>query len=126
MKHAPISVGGDSATTYSEEDGKRYIGQHQEIQPTIDHVKHLRDVFATATKASNPNGWKHVGSVPISIIVDWCNRNKYTFDQWARDEDNAKKKFMKYFMSREFSKLHNQHVTTKEERSSIWMPGDPK
>ena len=126
MKHRPLSVAGDLVVTHAEQDGKIYTGHHQNIEPTIKHVKKIRYMHSFATKQSNPNGWRHLGSVPISIIVDWCARNKYSFHQWATNADGAKDKFLKYFMSRDFSKLHNQHVTTKKESSQIWMPGDPK
>lgn len=122
MKHELLSGDGNYATTYSEEDGKKFVGNHHDLNPIIKRVQHIRDMHSQATKQSNPNEWKHVGTVPIVIITDWCRRNGYTFDQWARDDDNAKQKFCKYFFSREFSKLHNQHVTTKSESSQILMP----
>ena len=122
MKHRPLSVSPGYAVTYSTEGDKVYTGTHQDIEPVIKHVQKVRDMHQYATKQSNPNEWRHVGSVPIVIIVDWCKNNGYDFSQWARNEDGAKDKFLKYFMSREFSKLHNQHVTTKKESSQIWMP----
>jgi hypothetical protein len=115
MKHRPISVHSDYAVTHSEEDVKIITGWHQDVTPTIKHVQKVRDMHSYATKSSNPNEWRHVGSVPIAIIVDWNRRNGYTFSQWARNEDGAKDKFLKYFLSRDFSKLHNMHITTKKE-----------
>ena len=122
MKHRPLSVSPGYAVTFSSESGQDYVGTHQDIEPVIKHVKKIRDMHSFATKQSNPNEWKHVGSVPIAIIVDWCKRNGYNFSQWARNEDGAKDKFLKYFMTRDFSKLHNQHTTTKTESSQIVVP----
>lgn len=122
MKHRPISVHDDYAVTVSEEDGKIITGWHQDIGKTIKHVRQIRDMHSQSTKRSNPNEWRHVGSVPIAIIVDWCKRNNYTFSEWARNVDKSKDKFMKYFLSRDFSKLHNLHVTTKRESSQFVVP----
>lgn len=123
MKHQILSADGTSSSiSYSEEDGRGYVGHHIELNPHIKRVQYLRDVFGAATKASNPNGWEHVGRIPIPIVTDWCRSNGYSFDQWARNEDGAKDKFMRYFLSRNFSKLHNEHVTTKRESSQIVVP----
>jgi hypothetical protein len=117
-----VKGAGDYLRTFSSEDNKHYRVESQDFAPAIKHVEHIRAMHETSTKASNPNEWRHVGSVPITLVVDWCNRNGYTFDQFARDEDNCKKKFLKYFQSREFSKLHNSHVTTKKGSSQIMVP----
>lgn len=141
MKHEILSSDGKYAVTHSEEDGKRYIGNHADIDPIIKHVKKVRDMHEYSTKASNPNHWKHIGSVPIVIITDWCRRNGHTFDQWARNEGGAKcnaqavlddaelardpgvkSQFMRFFLSRDFSKLHNEHVTTKSGTAQIVVP----
>lgn len=122
MKHRPLSVHSDLAVTHSEEDGVAYTGYHQDISASIKHVNKIRDMHSFATKQSNPNEWRHMGTVPIALISDWCARNHYTFSQWARNEDRAKDKFLKYYASREFSKLHNMHVTTKRESSQIVVP----
>lgn len=121
-------------TSYNEEDGKVFIGHHTDLAPHMKRVQYLRDVGAQATRKSNPNGWQHKATVPIPVITDWCRRNGYTFDQWARNEggirgktyphstNGVKDKFMKYFLSREFSKLHNEHITTKRESSVFTVP----
>jgi len=125
MKHALLTSDGSStSTTYSEEDGKAYIGRHTNLAPHIKHVKMMRDIRDAATKASNPNGWELEARIPINIVTDWCTRNRYTFDQWARNEDRAKDKFLKYFKSREFAKLHLDHVTTKRKMSQVVVPKD--
>jgi hypothetical protein len=124
MKHATLSTDGtSSALSYSEEDGKQYVGQHMNLDPHIAAVKARREVNETATKASNPNGWKHEARVPIPVITDWCRKNGYTFDQFARNEDKAKDKFMRWFnASREFSKLVNNNTLNKKKSSQVTVP----
>ena len=117
-----VKGAGDYLRTFSSEDGAHYRVESQDLTPAIRRVQEIRDLQATATRASNPNEWRHVGSVPITVVVDWCQRNGYTFDQFARDEDNAKKKFLAYFKTREFSKLHNEHITTKRKSSVVSVP----
>ena len=124
MKHRILSKGPLETTTYSEQNGKAVIGHHTDLDPHIKRVRYLRDIASYATRESNPNGWRHVGTVPIPIITDWCRANNYTFGQWARNEDKSKEKFMKYFLSRDFSKLHNEHSTTKRESSMVSVPKD--
>jgi hypothetical protein len=122
--------------SFLTEGGKSYRKQSQDISPVIEHVKHVKDMHSYATKASNPNEWRHVGTIPMTLIVDWCQKNGYTFDQWASNaggrrgysypesKTGVRDKFLAYFLSRDFAKLHNAHVTTKRESSQILMPGD--
>ena len=111
----------DVAKMFLAEDGKHYRGQRQDIAPIIDRVTDLRN-GAITSKIKNPNEWRHVGSIPMTVLLDWLTKNRYTMDQWARNEDRSKDKFLRYFMSRDFSKLHNNHITTKRESSQIVVP----
>ena len=113
---------GDYLRGFVSENGNYYRTERQNLDGAIKHVQSIRDKHAYATKSSNPNEWRHVGSVPIVVISDWCRRNGYTFDQFARKEGNIREEFKRYFFSREFSKLHNEHVTTKRESSQIVVP----
>lgn len=106
---------------FASEDGKHYRSWRQDMDPVIKHVERNR-AMSNASTTKTRSGLKYAGSVPIAMIVDWCNRNGYTFDQWARNEDKAKDKWKKHFMSRDFSKLHGNHITTKRESSSIVVP----
>ena len=56
------------------------------------------------------------------VLVDWLKDNHYRADQFARNEDRCKEKFMAYYMSRDFAKLHNRHVTTRQESNRIVVP----
>jgi hypothetical protein len=124
MKERTISASNGYAATVTEEDGVVYKGFKQNLQPAMDHVKKVRDMHDYATKASNPSEWKHIGTVPIVLITDWLLHNTpgYRMEHFARNVDGCKDRFLKYFMSREFSKLHNEHVTTKRESSQIVVP----
>lgn len=136
-KFRKVRASGDILQTFSTEDGKNIRGIHQTIDPAIHHVKRLRDINDCATKTSNPNEWRHIGSVPETVLYDWLNANSYTMHQWAVNEGGTKcpagsdpvahakldhgvrSKFLRYFLSRDFSKLHNQHTTTRKGSSSI-------
>ncbi len=134
MLHAPISVSRDYAVTVSQENGKTYYGNHQEVGPLIKRTQKIRDMHSHSTKSSNPNEWKHIGTIPISVISKWCQDNNYTFDEWARNDggikgkqypdsrSGVKDKFLAYFLSRDFAKLHNMHFTTRSESSQILVP----
>ena len=120
MKHETLTrYDRHSSLTYSEEDGKVYIGHHIDLDPHIKFVRQSRHIAEAATKQSNPNGHELVARIPIPMIWDWCLKNHYNMHQWAANIDGAKDKFMRYFLARDFSKLHNEHVTTKRQSSMV-------
>ena len=121
MKHATLTTDGTSSvTSYSEEDGRSFVGQHMDLDPHIKRVSMMRDIRDAATKASNPNGWELEARIPIPVVTAWCSRNGYTFDQWARNEDRAKDKFLAYFkQSRDFTKLINTNLQNKRKSSQV-------
>lgn len=139
-KFRPLQQNMDVRKTFATEDGTHYRHWKQDFDPAIRHVEHLRHKVNQAPKVGNRSGWSHVGSIPITLLQDWLTRNGYTMDQWARNEgghpysnvntykhDNGvKSQFLKFFLDRDFSKLHNQHVTTKNERSSVQVPAGLK
>jgi hypothetical protein len=99
----------------------------------VAHVEYLRHKVNEAPRSGNRGGWQHEGTVPIPVIIDWCQRHGFTFDQWARNDggqrgvpwwsgQGVRDQFMRYFKSRDFSKLHNHHVTTKKGSSQIVVP----
>lgn len=114
-------------------EGNRYRREYQDGDAILKHVEFLRHSVNEAPKSGNNLGLRHEGTVPITMVIAWCNSRGYTFDQWARNEGHqpgqhwktgsgVKDEFMRYFKSREFSKLHNEHVTTKQESSQIVVP----
>ncbi len=122
----PLSVSGDVRRTFASEDGKHYRHTRQEMDGVIKRVERLREQVNEAPKATNRNGWHYAGSVPMTVITDWLQKNGYTWPQFATNEDNAKVKFMAYFKSRDFAKLHTEHITTKRESSSVVVTRDVK
>ena len=126
-----------SVVTYSEEDGNQVIGHHMEMDPHIKHVKMMRDIRDQSTRMSNPNEWALEARVPIPILTSWLRANGFTLDQWARNEGGTKGKsypeskngvkdmFLRFFLSRDYSKLHNTHLTTKQASSQIVVPERP-
>lgn len=107
---------------FASEDGTHYRAWRQDMDPVMRYVEQRSALARESSPRKTKSGMSYVGSVPIAMIVDWCNKNNYTFDQWARNEDGAKDKWKKHFMSRDYSKLHNQHVTTKRESSVFVVP----
>ena len=118
-KFRPIYRHGETQKSFASEDGKHYRHYRQDIDPIVERVQHNRDIAAASTKASNPNGWQHKGTIPMTMLVDWLHKHGYTIDEFARADRNdkygPKYKFLRYFMSRDFAKLHNEHVTTRLE-----------
>ena len=129
---------GDIARAFQSEDNKNFRIESQDLRPVAKHVEKIRHMHEHSTRASNPNEWMHIGSVPQVVLIDWLNKHNYTMDMFARNDGGdynrdgdaqfhlkdpgVKSQFLRYFLSRDFSKLHNQHVTTKKESSQIFMP----
>jgi hypothetical protein len=116
-KFRPIYKDGGVVKTFASEDGAHYRHYRQDIDPIIERVKYNRDIATDSNKLANPNGWRHEGTVPMTMLVDWLHKHGYTIDEFARADRNdkygPKYKFLKYFKSRDFAKLHNDHVTTR-------------
>lgn len=137
MKNAILSrPDAASAVTYSEEDGKSFVGHHINMDPMVKGASQLRELNALAKKKAGGLNLRHEARIPMPMITDWCIKHGFTFDQWASNaggnkddgsegfyqrDPGVKSLFMRWFKSREFSKLHHGHVTNKRERN--WVPG---
>ena len=140
----PLKASGDYARGFVSHHDKHYRKEVQNVGPAMQRVKEFRELQSYATAASNPNGWGYIGTIPKTILVDWLNSHGYTMDEWARNEGGSRcpagsdpmahatldggvrSKFLRYFLSRDFSKLHTQHVTTRQESNRVIVPGNYK
>jgi hypothetical protein len=132
----PTRVVGDYRRGFQTQDGVHYRTESQDLGPAIKRVEILKQ--AEAARGKTKTDRRFVGSVPSVIIMDWCRKNHYTLDQWARNDggikglmypeskSGVKDQFMAFFLSRDFSKLHTQHVTTKRENLVFAGVGDGK
>lgn len=132
-------VAGDYARGLIVEDGQVVRHERQELAPTIRRVERFRQL-ADSRRSPNPNEWRHLGSIPMTVLIEWLGKTGHTMDQWARNDGGTpcpfgadpqqhlardpgvKSQFLRYFLSRDFSKLHNAHVTTRPERKQIVVP----
>ena len=90
---------------FASEGGKHYRGHSQDMEQVFQHVRHKDDLVNSAPAAGNRNGWEYVGSIPFALLIDWLKENNLRMDQWARDEDNCKKRFMAHLQQRQYHKL---------------------
>ena len=130
------SLGGWGGTrkSFISEDGKHYRKYSTNMDPIMDRVAYLNEKVNGASRVTNKQGYHYMGSVPITFITDWLNKHGYTFHDFAinaggekgRTDPNGpgvKDKFMKYFMSRDFSKLHTHHVSSKQSDNGFIYTG---
>ena len=110
---------GDYSRALAFEGGNVYRHHHQDMAPMLEQIRELQ---THQTKETNPSERTYIGSVPVVLLVDWLNKRGYTKDQYARNENGIATAFKKYFLSREFSKLHTQHTTTRRESNRIVVP----
>ncbi len=113
---------GNTWTGFASEDGKHYKTTHSNFQDIIDR----REKIAEA-QAGKRDGLQHIASIPLPILEDWLIKHGYTMHDFSINaggdknhpdmtKSGVKDQFLKYFMSRDFSKFHSQHVTTKRDR----------
>jgi hypothetical protein len=132
MKDRLTRAVGDYVRTFSSEDGNHYRTEKQELGPAMRRAKLIQD--AQAVNGTGKNDRRYVGSIPKTVLIDWLRTHGYQIEQFARNDggdpyktnphhgNGVKDKFLKYFLSRDFAKLHSQHVTTKRESSQIVVP----
>lgn len=85
---------------------EHYRRLRQDIEPIIEHVRHTAQKVNSAPASGNRNGWQYLGSIPITMVIDWCQKNNVRFDEFARNENGAREKFKKAFLTdRSLSKL---------------------
>ncbi len=100
------------------EDGIHYRHERQEMDPVIAHVKYLGEKVNKAPKAGNRNDWHYGGTIPISILTDWCDKVGIGIDAFARNQFGERKTFLKYLET-----YFPVFLAPKKKSSQILMPG---
>jgi hypothetical protein len=99
-----------SLVTVRDPGGKTstfYKKWSQDMDDAIDRTRFLAQKVNSAPKSGNRIEQRYRGSVPVAILHDWLQRNGYRPDQYARNEDNARDKFMAWFLTnRDMTKFH--------------------
>lgn len=103
---------------FKSEDGKHYKTTHADLSDVVEHARYLNEAVNENTTMKK-KGYQHVGSIPMVLLEDWLIKHNYTMHQFAINEGGEKNKtnphggggvkdkFLKYFLSRDFNKLHN-------------------
>lgn len=124
----------DTVKSFLTVDGKHYRKFSVNMQPVMDRVAYLNEKVNGATRAENRQGYQYLGSIPKTMLVDWLNKHGYTMHDFAVNAggqkgktdprgSGVKDKFMRYFMSRDFAKLHTQHLSVKRPDSGLIYTG---
>ena len=137
-KFRPTKRAGDYLRTFSTEDGKHYRGERQDLEPAIKRASLIQE--SQAHRGTGAFDRRYIGSIPMVVLIDWLTPRGYTMADWATNQggtqcpmgvdplqhcimDNGvKSEFLRYFLSRDFSKLHTQHTTTRRASSQIVVP----
>lgn len=119
MSEKLIKNYGDTWTGFKSEDGKHYKTTHSDFSNVIQHVKNMDELVNESTAAKR-KGYQHVGTIPMALLEDWLLKHNYTMHDFAvnaggeKGKTNphggggVKDKFLKYFLSKDFAKLHNR------------------
>ena len=110
---------GNTVTGFKSEDGKHYRTTHSDFSDVVEHVKNMNEQVNGASRATNRQGYKHIGTIPLPILEQWLFERNYTMHEFAINAGGekgktdpyggggVKDKFLKYFLSSDFNKLHN-------------------
>lgn len=132
---------GDYVRGFQTEDNAHYRTERQELGPAIRRARLIREAQAHAGPTVTDR--RYIGSIPMTVLTDWLNARGYTMSDWARNvggercpvgvdplshavhDGGVKSEFLRYFLSRDFSKLHAMHSTTRATggEGKIWVPG---
>ena len=104
-------------TGFKTEDGKHYKTTHADFSGVIEHVKNMDELVNQSSRAKM-KGYQHVGTIPMALLEDWLKKHGHTMHEFAINAGGERKsnpyggggvkdKFLKYFLSRDFNKLHN-------------------
>ena len=108
----------DYVAGVASEDGKHYRVERQELDPILERVEFLSEKVNTAPKAGNTNDMRYIGSIPMTVLWDWCRKVGIGLDAYARDQFGEKDMFLSYLKT-EFPLL----LAKKRKSSQIVVPG---
>lgn len=132
---------GDIFRSFITQDGAHIRRTHQELGPAMRRVELIREANEEATRRGlNPNQRTFIGSVPMGVLINWLQERGYSMHDWAINaggnkcppggdpvqhamtDSGVKSEFLRFFLSRDWCKLHSQHITTKRESSVFSVP----
>lgn len=132
---------GDIFRSFIDQDGTHIRRTHQELGPAMRRVELIREANAEASRRGlNPSGRTFIGSIPTNVLIGWLEERGYTWrDFWinaggtmcppgadpvqhAMTDSGVKSEFLRFFLTRDWCKLHSQHITTKRESSVFSVP----
>ena len=126
--HSLVDANGSVLKTFATEEGKHYRVHTQDIGQVMDHVKMHRELNEGRRDSA------HLCTIPEGVLLDWLRKHGFTFRDFMTNAGGnqregipggpgVKDQFLKFFLGRDFSKLHNQHVTTKRSDSGFHFQG---
>ena len=117
MARRLTKVVGEYTRMFDSEDGKNYRIERQEMDPVIAHVDFLSEKVNTAPKAGNRNDMRYLGSIPVTVLTDWCQTTGIGLDAYARNNHGEKAEFIKHLKA-EFPVF----LAKKKKSSMIVVP----
>ena len=117
MAERLTKVVGEYTRSFASEDGKNYRVERQEMDPVIKHVDFLSEKVNTAPKSGNRNDMRYLGSIPLTVLTDWCKKTGIGLDVYARNSHGEKQAFIKYLQA-EFPVF----LAKKKKSSQIVVP----
>lgn len=100
------------------EDGVHYRYEQQDMAPVLEHVRFLSEKVNEAPAAGNRNDMRYLGSIPMTVLTDWCQKTRVGLDAYARNQFGEKDQFIKYLRA-DFPVF----FAAKKKSPSIIMPG---
>lgn len=132
---------GDIFRSFITQDGAHIRRTHQELGPAMRRAELIREAEQESNRrGANQMDRHYIGSVPWSVLIGWLQERGYTMHDWAINaggsrcppgadpvqhamtDSGVKSEFLRFFLSRDWCKLHSQHITTKREGRVFSVP----
>ncbi len=72
----------------------------QRMDPVMERVEQMSSGVNTSRT------WRYAGTIPLTMLLSWLEANHVRFDQWARNENGTKQRFLRWFINRDRRKLY--------------------
>lgn len=118
--HRVLQQEGGVTKTFVTEDGKHFRCHTQDVTPVIDRVKRISEAQAESSSIGRKH--EYLGSIPAVMLDAWLKKHGYErSDIYLNPE--VRPRLMAWFLSRDFAKLHNQHITTRNNDRGFYVAG---
>ena len=115
----PIITAPGYRRSFAHEGGQNYRVWQHDLQGAVDLAKQRAEQVNEAPKVNGETRWHHDAVVPTEILMDYLRERGIPWDVYARNENNERTKFKRWFLTNpDFRKLCTSHYTASKPGSN--------